>query len=117
MALCVLAIIFDIIKLVERNNQENWCLMHVWLFTHGCYTLLALVGLYSSLPVCTRNEVHVWQSIFLSALNALATCYFLVEVKSYSRQLKARPNRDTQEVSQNTTSSEVPPVFLIHLYT
>jgi hypothetical protein len=66
-----------------------------------------------------RDELLV--AIFSFVLNAVITFFYLEQVWSYYQELKVRPNRntqgtqDTQEVSQNTTSSEVPLVFfLIH---
>jgi hypothetical protein len=112
MALRILFVIADIVNLVRKNNKENLCLIYVWLFTNAFYTLLALMGLFSSLPECMPNIDHILVSLFSSVLNAVVTCIFLAKVKMFSWQLNVRLNRNTQEVSQNPISLEVPPVFL-----
>jgi hypothetical protein len=120
MTLCILVLIIRIVYIVKNDNQPNLRLMYLWLLTHVWYTLLALVEVVLSFPRCTPNQDLMFVSEFSSIWLMVMTLCFLKEVDSYKRQLKVRPNRntqdtqdtqDTQMVSQNTTSSEVPPVF------
>jgi hypothetical protein len=100
MLLCILLIIVSIISF-GKEDRQNLSLMCLWLFTHTCYTLLAFVGLLSSIPVCVFNLDQILESFSSSVLNALITCIFLRQVNIYRRKMMVRPNRTTQELSQN----------------
>jgi hypothetical protein len=110
MALYIMVNIFRIIKLVKIANPEKLRLMYAWLCTHACYIMMTLVGFFSSLPVCTPTHELILTSGFSSIFCVLVTLVILLAVESCKQTPQARPNRNTQEVSQNTTSSEAPPI-------
>jgi hypothetical protein len=106
MAVIIAFFIAIIINLEE--DRKKFCLDCLWFFAHITYMLLAFACIFIIMPACIPSIDKIWGNLFTSAAAVIWTVVFLLVVKSYTEEPTIRSNRNTQELSQNTTSSEVP---------